>query len=580
MTETNKDNIQNLQQSIQTIIHSIEREKINIRINQERLTKKLRQYNDLLGKPSSPSKEQRITIRKQKMDQIKNRQIFSPNYGKKIILLNPEDEIKSLKKCVSMNEIKLNTIKNGVNKQALWNNRILNEINQIRKDKLIQKTKIDKIKEENQDIEQQIKTLNKKNKRSISRLNYDDLKKSQDQNKILEEKFKSDREKLEMKYHQVIEENIKRERAKTNELGKKRLANAAIADNARKNNTKGMDTLLSVDKDEIQDRIPILDALLEKWSHSIKYKKQMLNKYKANSIKIKDTLDKLLIVLGLEKYEELPTIYEMEEVQNSKVDEILSQVSNEVDLLKEQKDIMEKKIKKLLENKKETNNQNEMSLKEKEINIEILIKLNEDLINQINRKKMIFNEMEECTLKFLKKMENTYLADFVVKKMNVEDNSKINETNVLDYLSSVYCYIHLINDFHENVIMKKEVKQNANMSSLVNKSIENLNKEIKFKLSKFNYNNCLSKVKKDKQKNMFDDVIIRLANEIVNDVNTGYMSNAEDDSKVNTNVSSNGKTKKKLNNRYKGRYHHSADYPYWLSAVDAGAGLCILSHLL
>jgi hypothetical protein len=552
MTETNKDNIQNLQQSIQTIIHSIEREKINIRINQERLTKKLRQYNDLLGKPSSPSKEQRITIRKQKMDQIKNRQIFSPNYGKKIILLNPEDEIKSLKKCVSMNEIKLNTIKNGVNKQALWNNRILNEINQIRKDKLIQKTKIDKIKEENQDIEQQIKTLNKKNKRSISRLNYDDLKKSQDQNKILEEKFKSDREKLEMKYHQVIEENIKRERAKTNELGKKRLANAAIADNARKNNTKGMDTLLSVDKDEIQDRIPILDALLEKWSHSIKYKKQMLNKYKANSIKIKDTLDKLLIVLGLEKYEELPTIYEMEEVQNSKVDEILSQVSNEVDLLKEQKDIMEKKIKKLLENKKETNNQNQMSLKEKEINIEILIKLNEDLINQINRKKMIFNEMEECTLKFLKKMENTYLADFVVKKMNVEDNSKINETNVLDYLSSVYCYIHLINDFHENVIMKKEVKQNANMSSLVNKSIENLNKEIKFKLSKFNYNNCLSKVKKDKQKNMFDDVIIRLANEIVKDVNTGYMSNAEDDSKVNTNVSSNGKTKKKLNNRYKG----------------------------
>jgi hypothetical protein len=552
MTETNKDNIQNLQQSIQTIIHSIEREKINIRINQERLTKKLRQYNDLLGKPSSPSKEQRITIRKQKMDQIKNRQIFSPNYGKKIILLNPEDEIKSLKKCVSMNEIKLNTIKNGVNKQALWNNRILNEINQIRKDKLIQKTKIDKIKEENQDIEQQIKTLNKKNKRSISRLNYDDLKKSQDQNKILEEKFKSDREKLEMKYHQVIEENIKRERAKTNELGKKRLANAAIADNARKNNTKGMDTLLSVDKDEIQDRIPILDALLEKWSHSIKYKKQMLNKYKANSIKIKDTLDKLLIVLGLEKYEELPTIYEMEEVQNSKVDEILSQVSNEVDLLKEQKDIMEKKIKKLLENKKETNNQNEMTLKEKEINNEILIKLNEDLINQINRKKMIFNEMEECTLKFLKKMENTYLADFVVKKMNVEDNSKINETNVLDYLSSVYCYIHLINDFHENVIMKKEVKQNANMSSLVNKSIENLNKEIKFKLSKFNYNNCLSKVKKDKQKNMFDDVIIRLANEIVKDVNTGYMSNAEDDSKVNTNVSSNGKTKKKLNNRYKG----------------------------
>ena len=158
--------------------------------------------------------------------------------------------------------------------------------------------------------------------------------------------------------------------------------------------------------------------------------------------------------------------------------------------------------------------------------------------------------MEECTLKFLKKMENTYLADFVVKKMNVEDNSKINETNVLDYLSSVYCYIHLINDFHENVIMKKEVKQNANMSSLVNKSIENLNKEIKFKLSKFNYNNCLSKVKKDaKQKNTFDDVIRRLANEIVKDVNGNYDMN-EDSSKFGTNVSSTIKNKKKQNIRY------------------------------
>ena len=67
MNEFNKDNIPQLQQSIQVIIHSIEREKINIRINQERLTKKLREYNELLGKPAAPSKEQRITIRKQKM---------------------------------------------------------------------------------------------------------------------------------------------------------------------------------------------------------------------------------------------------------------------------------------------------------------------------------------------------------------------------------------------------------------------------------------------------------------------------------------------------------------------------------
>ena len=134
--------------------------------------------------------------------------------------------------------------------------------------------------------------------------------------------------------------------------------------------------------------------------------------------------------------------------------------------------------------------------------------------------------------------------------MNIEENSKLNETNVLDYLGSVYCYIQLINDFNENVQAKKEIKQNINMSSLANKSIENLDKEIKFKLSKFNYNNCLSKVKKDaKQKNTFDDVIRRLANEIVKDVNGNYDMN-EDSSKFGTNVSSTIKNKKKQNIRY------------------------------
>ena len=550
MTTKAKNNSAQIQQSIQAIIHINEREKINIRINQERYTKKLREYNKLLGKPSSPSKEQRLSMMKQKMEEIKNRQIFSPNYGKKIRISSPEEEIKSLKKCASMNEIKLNSIKSEVNKQSLENDRILREINLIRRDKLIQKNKLQKITEENDDIDQQIKVLKQKNKRSLSKLNYAGLQKARDENKILENNFKNNREHLEYKYHQVIQDNIRREKNKINELGKQRMANAVFADNARKNNGKEVNSIMITDRDEIQDRIPILDGLLDKWNHTIKYKKQMINKYIANSAKIKDTLDKLLLVLGLENYEDLPQVYEMEEAQNAKIDEVLSKVSNEVDLLREQKELMEKKISKLQNTKKETNNQNEMNLKEKEINIETLKRLNEDLLNQINRKKTLFNDMEECTFNFLNKMENTYLSDFVVKKMNIEENSKLNETNVLDYLGSVYCYIQLINDFNENVQAKKEIKQNINMSSLANKSIENLDKEIKFKLSKFNYNNCLSKVKKDaKQKNTFDDVIRRLANEIVKDVNGNYDMN-EDSSKFGTNVSSTIKNKKKQNIRY------------------------------
>ena len=94
---------------------------------------------------------------------------------------------------------------------------------------------------------------------------------------------------------------------------------------------KEIDPMMGLDKDEIQDRIPILDALLEKWNHIIKFKKQMMNKYLINSVKIKDTLDKLLLVTGLEHYEELPQIYDMEENQNSKIGQVLLNIGNEVD---------------------------------------------------------------------------------------------------------------------------------------------------------------------------------------------------------------------------------------------------------
>jgi len=531
------DNIPNLQQSIQILVQSIEREKIKRRINQERYTKKIGEYNKLLGRPVSPTKEQKVTIRKQKLERIKNREIFSPNYGKRINFVGPDEEIRTLKRSLSLNEIKLNTIKNDVNRQALANSRILNEINIIRKNKLIQKEKMDKIVEENDDISLQIRMLSRTNRRSLSKINFEDLKKHQIENKLSEEEFKNKREFLEKKYRQVLEENIRREKEKKNELSKKRLANARFADNARRNSVKSTEQFINADRDEIQDRIPILDALLDKWNHTIKSKTQMINKYIANSAKIKETLDKLLLLTGLERYEQLPIVYDMEELQNAKTDEILSEINNEVDILKEQKEILEKNISKLQKNKKERINQNEINIKEKEMNIEILKKLNDDLTNQINRKKTIFSDMEECTLNFLKKMENTYLSDFVVKKINLGENSKINENNVLDYLGAVYCYLQLINDFHENVQLKNEIKQNLNISALASKSIEILDKEIKFKLSKFNYKNCFNKVKKDaKQKNPFDDVIRRLANEIVKDVNN-YDTN-EIDSKYGTNISS------------------------------------------
>ena len=55
------------------------------------------------------------------------------------------------------------------------------------------------------------------------------------------------------------------------------MANAVFADNARKNNGKEVNSIMITDRDEIQDRIPILDGLLDKWNHTIKYKNIKLN---------------------------------------------------------------------------------------------------------------------------------------------------------------------------------------------------------------------------------------------------------------------------------------------------------------
>jgi len=56
--------------------------------------------------------------------------------------------------------------------------------------------------------------LSKTNRRSLSKISFDDLKKQQNENKFLEVEFKRNRESLEKKYHEVLEDNIRQERIK------------------------------------------------------------------------------------------------------------------------------------------------------------------------------------------------------------------------------------------------------------------------------------------------------------------------------------------------------------------------------
>ena len=535
--------IQALQLSIQRISKKIEEDKINLRILQERFIKKQSEYNQLAGKPIIKSKEQKLDEIKEKMQKLKNHQIFDPNYGKKNPILQPGEETKMIQKNTDKCQIELNNLTDAINKQILINTNLGREIEEVRKEKYRIAEKMEKIEQANKKIEEKLEYLQKNNSKIYKKIQFKELEKVRGKGKMIESQFLDKRDYLENKYHKVIEANIKREKEHKNDLSKLRLKNAIFADKARKkgvNHSMTTNTMKIEDQDKIHDRMPILDVLIDKWRYIIKYKRNMLNKYIRYANEIRNSFYKLIEYLGLEKLDKLPEIYSKNEQQMSAIESYLSSIQTEVDNLLEKKNLLEKQIV-ILNDTKEVDNEEKINLiEERKAKIQLLKRYNDELVENINRKKRIFKDLEEPTFNFLKKMQGTYLTDFVVNKNNVEENTKLNENNVITFLGTVYCYCRLIKDFDENVksSQNKKVQQENNE---VNKTIDLLKKDIKIKLSKINYNNCV----KDnihtsinnvvRHGNDFDETIRRLANVIVDQVNNTGEYSFNNSSSMNTN---------------------------------------------
>ena len=534
--------IETLQLSIQRLNKKIEEDKINLRILQERHIKKQSEYNQLAGKPIIKSKEQKLEEIKAKMEKLKNHQIFDPNYGKKDPHLQPDDETRMIQKNTDKRKIELDNLIDNINKQILFNTKLSREIEEIRKEKARITEKLEKIDQENKKIEGELEYLKKKNTRIYSKIQFKELRKVTDRGRTIETQFLEKRDYLENKYHKVIEANIRREKEHKNDLSKIRLKNAIFADKARKkggNRSMTTNGIKIEDQEEIHDRMPILDLLIDKWRYIIKYKRSMLDRYIKYSSDIRISFDKLLEYLGLEKLDGLPEIYSKNEQQMSEIESYLSTISTEVDALKEQKSLLERQIVVLTQTQEVDKEEKINLIEERTAKIQLLKKLNDDLEENINRRKRIFKELEQPTFDFLKKMQSTYLTDFVVNKNNVENTTKLNESNIINFLGTVYCYCQLIRDFDENVKYNQENKARENSDA--NKSLELLKKDIKLKLSKINYNNCVndnihSSINSVvKHGNDFDETIRRLANVIVNQVNNTGDYSLNNISSLNTN---------------------------------------------
>ena len=535
------DTVKTLQLSIHEISQKIEEDKINLRILKERHIKKQSEFNKLSGKPVTKTKEQVLQDVKTKIEKYKNRQIFDPNYGKKEHIPLPDEETFLIKKNTSKCQLQLDFLRDEINKHILTNLKLSDAIREVRKDKLRLTEKYEKIEGENKEIERDLMLVELKNKRIFNKIPFKNLSNHCERGKELETKFLVKRDKLEKKYHEAIELSILKEKEHKNELRKLRLRNAIFADKARNklgsslNVTSG---LLVEDNDEIYDRIPVLDMLINKWKYITKYKKTMINKYIKHARDVKISFDKLLKYLGLDNLDDLPDIISKDQKQANEIETYLSKLNTEVEELREKKINLEKKI--ILLNNSKKNDKLEQTnfvgeIKEK---TDIIRKKNDRLEQNINRKRNIFKLMQEPTFDFLRKLQQTYLTDFVASRHYVEDNEKLDETNVINFLETLYCYCQLIKDFDENA------KSNINLSELskesrdINKTIDKLKSDFRNKLVRINYKNCVNNnvvqhsIKSVvKRGNDFDETIRRLANEIVEQVN-------KDSNKSNNNISS------------------------------------------
>jgi hypothetical protein len=540
----NDKNIEALQLSIHRISKKIEEDKINLRILQERHTKKQSEYNQLAGKPIIKTREQKMEEMKEKMEKLKNHhQVFDPNYGKKEINLQPDEETKMIQKNTDKCKVELDNLIDNINKQVLNNAKLSREIEEIRKEKYRINEKLEKIEEQNKKIEEDLEIIKNRNNKIYNKIQFKELNKVKEKGKTIETQFLDQRDTLENKYHKVIEANIKREKEHKSDLRKIRLKNAIFADKARKKGLNHSMTTIGIkieDQDEIHDRMPILDLLIDKWKFITKYKRNMLDKYIKYANEIRITFDKLLLYLGIEKLDKLPEIFTKNEQQMSGIESYLSSISTEVDNLNEQKSLLEKQIIILTQTKENEKEEKINIIEERKSKIQLLQKNNDELVENINRKKQIFKELEQPTFDFLRKMQKTYLTDFVVSKNNVEDNSKLNENNVINFLGTVYCYCQLIRDFDENVKYNNEINK-LQENSDINKTIDILKKDMRIKLSKINYNNCVndnihtSINNVVKHGNDFDETIRRLANVIVDQVNNTGEYSLNNISSMNTN---------------------------------------------
>jgi len=516
--------IEDIQKEIQYITKKIEKKKIELRISDERYTTKKREYNDLQGKPNPLTEEEKEKKQKERNDSKEKEHKYDEpkkNYAAKEKLNDTarrkfrqvnkkKTESENLTQLINDTQLDIDDLKIEIENLRKLKNQSVNQLNMIEKKNEKLKKDTEELKKKNEDTNKNIEENDNMELMSKTQVGFDQRK-----------NFERRRDKLEAKYHKLIEANIERERERKKEQAKKRQLLGMMATNAMKNSKKNKnekeieDQIKKLHNEEISDRIPILDVTLDKWKNINKIKKNMLDKYIKNTEVLKEAFDIIMKFLGVNEYDELPIIFEKNEQQNSNIEMYITQLIDLNDEKEEKKIILQEQIEELKNTRNNRDFDKQNFEKDKKASIDELKDKIKKIENNINLKRKFFKKLQPKTDKFLLKLNGSYVSDYVPNKIPL-DNIQYNEDNVQSIMDNIQNYYKLINQFEKSV-------SNPNKDDYVNRKLDELRFDIKDKLENFKKENCMNskQVKNDLRNsgNNYDETIKKISKVIVEQAN-------------------------------------------------------------
>ena len=493
----------------------LEVDKINLRILKERLNQKRKMLDTLEG---IPQKE----LIKKKLIKYKLHEPIKRAKGREREII---DERIKIAKEKEKNEYDFKKETDEIDNLIQENENLRKEVMFSRKKRLeLERIKL-KLLQEILSKKNKLKEINKLSHHIEKTEKIDILNKEETAFIQQQQKYDSIKNCLEEEYNKVIQAYIKKEREKINESNfnrkiseLKKRGNILKYDLNANKNLEIQEELKKYEDEKIGDRTPILDECLEKWSHINQIKKESINKYVKNCEKIRETLNKLLLCLNLDSYKDLPEIFKKTEERQSNISMKKEKIENENEKLKKEKynlianiELIQSKEKGSIEYKNKY-----IELKKKKI------KVIDNLINKFERdiriKQNFFELIQPETDNFLKKLNNTFVSEFIPNKMDLRENDKYNYLSVNKYLSNIEDYINLVYDWEEN-------NDTDNFEGLENESIRKLNTEMKQKIENFDkyklINKNLLNSMQMKRKNGFNlnDIIKSASRKIIRPIN-------------------------------------------------------------